>query len=282
MQTEIRVAAVQMNACLNKRENLLRAERLVHHAASEGAQLVVLPELFSAYGWLAEVRQQAEPIPGPTSTQLSAWAANHGIYLCGGSLAEQADDPTKAYNTSLLFGPQGELLAKYRKIHLFDIDLAGVCQVRESDEILPGNSPVCFDTPLGSLGLAICYDLRFPELFRQLANCGMEILLFPSAFTATTGRAHWETLLRARAIENQAFVIAANQAGTHPGGLKSFGHSCVIDPWGNVLAAAAEEEETTVFATISGDSLRQVRQQLPALKNRRRDLWSPDNSIIRQ
>ena len=269
MQSELRVAALQMNARLDKQENLARAERLVRSAAKEGAQLIVLPELFSAYGPLAEVRQQAEAIPGPTSQRLASWAAELGIYLCGGSLAEQVPAGNKAYNTSLLFNPQGELLASYRKQHLFDVNLGGAAPIRESDAMLPGEESVLVETPLGNLGIAICYDLRFPELFRELANRGLEILLFPAAFTATTGRAHWEPLLRARAIENQAYVIAANQSGGHAGGMQSYGHSCLIDPWGTLLATAGDEEEIAIFATFYGEFLAATRRQLPALANRR-------------
>lgn len=270
MQTEIRVAAIQMNAGLDKEANLAQAERLVRQAAERGAQLIVLPELFSAYGPLAKVVPLAEPIPGPTSLRLGRLAQELGIYLCGGSIAEASSVPQRAHNTALLFNPQGELVTTYRKLHLFDVNLVGECTVRESDQMLPGDGPVVVDTPLGSLGFAICYDVRFPELFRALTDLGLEILLFPSAFTATTGRAHWEPLLRARAIENQAFVIAANQVGAHPGGLVSFGHSCCIDPWGTIVAAAENEPEAVVFATFRAETLEQTRRKIPALTHRRR------------
>ena len=223
MQHLIRVAVIQMNARIDKEANLATAERLLRAAALEKPQLVVLPELFNAFGDLSAVVQQAEPIPGPTSNLLSAWAKELGVVLCAGSVCEQSSAPGRGYNTSLLFDYDGALLARYRKMHLFDVELPGQVSVCESRWMQAGEDVVMTATRLGNIGQAICYDVRFPELFRRLAQCGAEIVCVPAAFTATTGPAHWEVLLRARAIENQCYVLAANQYGAHDAKQASYG-----------------------------------------------------------
>lgn len=268
MKPTARVAAIQMNAGLDKESNLQTAERLVRDAAARGAELIVLPELFSAYGSLAEVVRQAEPIPGPSSTRLSALARELQVVLCAGSICESAAEG-KGYNTSLLFDRDGWLLATYRKMHLFDVEIPGKVRVRESESIVPGQEVVATRTELGVVAQAICYDLRFPELFRALAERGMEILCFPSAFTATTGRDHWEVLVRARAIENACYIVAANQFGSHGGSLASYGGSLIVDPWGEVLARAPLDTEAVLVADLHDERLQQVRAQLPALRHRR-------------
>jgi predicted amidohydrolase len=268
MLDEIQVAAIQMNACGTREENLETAERWIDAAAQSGAKLIVLPELFNGYGELSRVVAQAESIPGPTSAMLRQCAQRHGIWLLGGSLCERAEPAGRGYNTSLFFNPQGEIIATYRKLHLFEVEIPGFPRACEGDHMCAGETVTAFSCELGTCGVAICYDLRFPELFRQLAARDMEILLFPSAFTPFTGRAHWEILLRARAIENQCFVIAANQCGRHDAKVESYGHSLILDPWGDILASAGEEAGF-IMAKLSASRLREIRTRLPALKNRR-------------
>jgi predicted amidohydrolase len=264
MIENLRVGVVQMNAGLDKAMNVAAAERLVRSAATQGAQLVLLPELFDAYGPLAEVVLQAEAIPGPTSERFSALARELGIYLAAGSICEHAADG-KGFNTSLLFGPDGTTLAKYRKLHLFDIEIPGKVSSKESDSMLPGNEVAVAHLPWGVIGQAICYDLRFPELFRTLALQGMEVLLLASAFTATTGRDHWEVLVRARAIENQCYLLAANQYGAHGAAMRSHGESMIIDPWGRMLARAPLDAEAVLVADLSAQMLRETRARILAL-----------------
>lgn len=269
MQNTVRVAVIQLTAQLDKAANLANAQRLLRAAAREKPQLVVLPELFNAYGDLAEVARQAEPIPGPTSTLLAQLAQELGIVLCGGSLCEQNSRPGQGYNTSLLLDAQGRIIARYRKMHLFDVDLPGQVSVCESQSMCPGEDVVVTATSVGNIGQAICYDLRFPELFRQLSQRGAELICIPSAFTAATGPAHWEVLLRARAIENQCYVLAANQYGAHSAKLASYGGSLIIDPWGEVLARGALDRDEILIADLSAERLQSVRTRLPALAHRR-------------
>ncbi|MGZ8426309.1 MAG: carbon-nitrogen hydrolase family protein, partial [Candidatus Binatia bacterium] len=206
-------AAVQMLATDDKAVNLAEAEHWLRDAVRQGAQLVILPEVFIWRGNKKLESACAEPIPGPTSNRLAGLARELNIFLLGGSILEEIPGSQKAYNTSLLFDPAGNLLASYRKIHLFDVDLANGVSLRESESRAHGGDVVVAQTELGTLGLSVCYDLRFPELYRRLADQGAHVIFVPSAFTAFTGQAHWEILLRARAIENQAYVIAADQFG---------------------------------------------------------------------
>lgn len=261
-------AAVQMLATDDKAVNLAEAERWIRQAARTDARLVVLPEVFIWRGNKKFERDFAETIPGPTSAALAALARELKIYLLGGSILEAIPGSPKAFNTSLLFGPGGELRASYRKIHLFDVDLANGVSLRESDTRAHGASIVAAPTELGVMGLSVCYDLRFPELYRGLADHGTQIIFVPSAFTAFTGQAHWETLLRARAIENQAFVIAADQFGKAAKSFECHGHSMIVDPWGTVLAELADDPGV-ISAEIDTDQLAKVRAELPALKHRR-------------
>ncbi|HXG51475.1 MAG TPA: carbon-nitrogen hydrolase family protein [candidate division Zixibacteria bacterium] len=263
-----RAAAVQMLAGDDKAANLREAERWVRRAAAEGARLVALPEVFNWRGERRREREAAEPIPGPTSSAMGSLARELKIFLLAGSLLEAIPGSDKAYNSSLLFGPSGELLARYRKIHLFDVDLARGVSVRESDTRAFGETPVVARTESGVLGLTICYDLRFPELYRRLAADGAEVICVPSAFTAYTGRAHWEVLLRARAIENQVYVIAPDQFGKSPKSFETHGHSMIVDPWGRVLAELPDGPGAVV-AEIDLSLLAQIRAELPALAHRR-------------
>lgn len=260
-------AAVQMTASASKEENLAKAETFVRLAAERGAALVVLPEVFSWRGRHRKEPEQVEPIPGPTTHRLQDLATQLGVHLLAGSFFEKSHE-ARAYNTSLLISPQGDLLAQYRKIHLFDVDIPGQVSVRESDSMKPGEEVVVASTPLGTVGLSVCYDLRFPELYRGLSRKGAEIISVPSAFTFPTGAAHWEALLRARAIENQVYIIAPNQIGKNVYGFADYGNSMIIDPWGKILARAPDRE-CFITAEIDLDYLEKVRKELPCLAHQR-------------
>ena len=261
----MRAAVVQLNSTGDKARNLEAAERLVRAAAADGAELVALPEKWNLLAAGEELAAGAEPLDGPTLTAARGWARELGIGLLAGSISEQGGD--RAFNTSVLIGPEGQDLAVYRKIHMFDVDVGGVAY-RESEHEEPGVEIVT--APLGDtvLGLSVCYDLRFPELYRILAVRGARVLTVPSAFTLATGRDHWEVLLRARAIENQAFVLAPNQVGEAPPHFSSCGRSAIVDSWG-VILATAPDEECFVAAELDLSAQDRVRESLPSLANRR-------------
>jgi len=262
----VRVAAVQLNSNGDKGRNVATAERLVRAAAADGAEFVALPEKWNLLAGGEELVAGAEPLDGPSLTAARGWAREHSIHLLAGSISERGEEGEKASNTSVLIGPGGDDLAVYRKIHMFDVDAGGV-SYRESEFERPGTEPVVASLGDFDLGLTVCYDLRFPELFRILALRGAKAIAVPSAFTLATGRDHWEVLLRARAIENQLFVIAPNQWGEAPPHYSSFGRSAIVDPWGTVLATAADGEG---FAAAELDFAAQerIREQLPSLANR--------------
>jgi predicted amidohydrolase len=264
----MRAAAVQLNSTDDKARNLEAADRLTRAAAADGATLVVLPEKWSVIGSVEHLRAGAEPLDGPAVTWARAVARELGIDLVAGSIAERVPGREKLANTSVHLGPDGEIQAIYRKIHMFDVEVEGTVY-RESEGEDPGDEIVASATAGGiELGLSVCYDLRFPELYRILAVRGARVLVVPSAFTLATTREHWETLLRARAIENQAFVVAANQFGPHPPKHRSGGRSMIVDPWGLVLAQAPDRE-TYVVADLDLDHQAQIRRDLPSLANRR-------------
>jgi predicted amidohydrolase len=267
----MRAAAIQLNSTGDKARNVQTAERLVRAAAGDGAELAVLPEKWNLLGDSATQLAGAEPLDGPTISAARAWARELGIHLIAGSIAERVDGQEKAFNTSTLIGPDGELEARYRKIHMFDVDVGGVVY-RESDHDEPGDEVVsaALGAPLDgvTVGLTVCYDLRFPELYRILAVRGATVITVPSAFTLDTGKDHWEVLLRARAIENQAFVVGANQVGEAPPHYRSYGRSAIVDPWGVVLAQAPDEE-CFVAADLDLELQERVRATLPSLANRR-------------
>jgi predicted amidohydrolase len=267
MKATIRAAAVQLCAGLDKAANLNTAARLVQRAAAGSADLIVLPELFDLYGDLRLAAANAEPLDGPTATLLQQLARAANAWIVGGSFAELGTNG-KAFNTSLTIDPQGNVVGIYRKMHLFDVDLGDALRVKESDNLLPGKEIACIETSLAKIGISICYDLRFPEIYREQSRRGAELLCVPAAFTQKTGRDHWHLLSRARAVENQCYVIAANQVGEHAPGSVSFGHSLIIDPWGNVLAEASGSESDVIFAELSAEVLRSIRQKLPALRHR--------------
>jgi predicted amidohydrolase len=267
----MRAAVIQLNSTGDKARNIEAAERLVRAAAAGGAQLAVLPEKWNLLGDATVIREGAEPLDGPTISAARGWARELGIHLVAGSIAERVEGHEKAFNTSSLIGPDGELEASYRKIHMFDVDIGGVAY-RESDQEAPGEEAVtaALSGALDGvgLGLTVCYDLRFPELYRILAVRGARLFTVPSAFTLDTGKDHWDVLLRARAIENQAFVVAANQIGEAPPHYRSYGRSAIVDPWGVVLAQAPDEE-CFVVADLDFELQDRVRATLPSLANRR-------------
>ncbi len=262
----MRVAAVQLNSNGDKERNLASAERLVRAAASDGAEFVALPEKWNLLAGGAELVAGAEPLEGPSLSAARGWARDLGVHLLAGSISERGEGE-RVSNTSVLIGPAGDDLAVYRKIHMFDVDAGGV-SYRESEHEQPGSEPVV--APLGelTLGMTVCYDLRFPELFRILALRGARLVAVPSAFTLATGRDHWEVLLRARAIEDQVFVVAPNQVGEAPPHFSSYGRSVIIDPWGVVLATAPDGEGF-VAADLDLAEQDRVRASLPSLANRR-------------
>jgi predicted amidohydrolase len=265
----MRAAAVQLDSTADRDRNLAQAEALVRAAADDGATLIALPERFDVRGEPADYERAAEPLDTGAAT---AWAARVArelrVDLIAGSTSERRPGHEKLSNTSLHFGPDGELKAVYRKVHLFDVQVGDV-EYRESDSDEPGDEIVTTEAQDGTtIGLSVCYDVRFPELYRILALGGATVLSVPANFTRTTGAAHWELLLRARAVENQAFVLAPAQSGEYPPGQPAYGNSMIVDPWGEILARAPDEGETFVAADLDFDRLAEVRAKLPSLQNR--------------
>jgi len=251
--------------------NLLEAERLIQEAVSQKARLVVLPENFALIGNSEEDKVEAREAEGSGTIQafLAEQASRHGIWLVGGTIPLVAKDDNKIRAACLVFDDQGKRVARYDKIHLFDVQLVDSDeQYTESETIEPGNEVVVLDTPFGRMGIAVCYDLRFPELFREQLEDGMEILVLPSAFTAITGRAHWEVLVRARAIENLCYVIAPDQGGYHLNGRETYGHSMIVDPWGTVLNSLSRGPGV-VCADIELGRLQSARRNFPSIEHRR-------------
>jgi predicted amidohydrolase len=261
-------SVVQMTSTSDVAANLEQACALVERAASHGARLVATPENTNFLGPAADKVACAEALDGPTCTRFAGLAAQYRLHLLLGSFNERSELPGKCRNTSVLFGPDGSILAVYRKIHLFDIELSETVAYRESETIEPGDRPVVAATELGTVGLSICYDLRFGNLYRRLVREGAEILLVPSAFTLTTGRDHWEPLLRARAIECQSYVLAPAQSGKHddPGLRESFGHAMIVDPWGLVVAMAADGPGIAL-AEIDTSRVATIRRAIPVRRH---------------
>jgi predicted amidohydrolase len=265
------VALVQLDATGEVDANITRATALADEAAVAGARLVVLPEYLQYRGDDDGFRASARPIPGPFTDAFADVAARRGVWILAGSLAESGGDAARPCNTSVLLAPDGSIVATYRKIHLFDVDVDDGPVDRESARVSAGNAPVVVDVDGVKVGLSICYDLRFPELYRTLALAGAEVLTVPANFTERTGRDHWEVLLRARAIENGAWVLAAGQSGGPPG-QPAFGRSMVVDPWGTVVAQASDGVGI-VHAVVDTDRVASVRRQIPSLANRRPDAY---------
>jgi predicted amidohydrolase len=271
---QLRVGAVQLCSTHDQPANLARCRELTAQAASEGAQLVVLPECFSFLGrsereklGLAEAFD-ASGAPGAVLATLRELAVKHAVWIVGGGTPERVPGDTRhAYNTAIVVDPRGALVARYRKIHLFDVDIPGGAVLRESDSTARGQEPLVVDIAGAPVGVTICYDVRFPELYRRLVkDMGAEVLLVPAAFTAHTGAAHWHLLLRARAIEDQAWVVAAAQWGRHNEKRETYGHSLIVDPWGTVVAERAEGDGVVV-AEIDGAAVAKRRTQMPCLSH---------------
>ncbi|MEG6521495.1 carbon-nitrogen hydrolase family protein [Desulfotomaculum sp. 1211_IL3151] len=270
--TEIfRLGLCQIKVDTIKEKNLMLAQKAVKEAALQGCQIVALPEMFNCPYGNDFFPSYAEQFPGGATIQtLSSLAKEHNIYLVGGSIPER--DAGNLYNTCFVFDPKGNLLARHRKIHLFDINIPGGVTFKESDTLSPGDSITVFDTPFCRAGVAICYDIRFPELARLMALKGAQLLLLPAAFNMTTGPAHWELTLRARALDNQIYVAAISPARDESAGYVAFGHSLVTTPWGEILVQTAEKT-ALLTADIDLSYLNQIRQQLPLLKHRREQVY---------
>ncbi|RQZ66641.1 carbon-nitrogen hydrolase family protein [Burkholderia sp. Bp9004] len=264
--TPFRVAALQMVSTPDVARNLAEAGRLIAEAAGDGAQLVLLPEYFCFMGHRdTDKLALAEPYrDGPIQRFLAEAAHRHGIWVIGGTLPLKAPEPDRVLNTTLVFDPSGNEAARYDKIHLFNFE-KGDESFDEARTIRAGDTVVTFDAPFGRVGLSVCYDLRFPELYRRMGDCAL--IVVPSAFTYTTGRAHWEMLLRARAVENQCYVLAAAQGGKHENGRRTWGHSMLIDPWGEIVAVR-DEGASVVTGTLDPQRIADVRQSLPAWRHR--------------
>jgi deaminated glutathione amidase len=271
MPDRIRVACVQMTSRTDKAANLETAERLVAQAAATGADVVVLPEKWNGIGDSAYYHESAEPLDGESVAAMSGWARTHGITLVGGSIVELREGRDKRSNTSLVFDSDGEIAATYRKIHLFDVEVGGVVY-RESESEEPGDQAVVIDAEDWKLGLSVCYDVRFPELYRILALEGAQLVTVPAHFTTPTGKDHWHVLLRARAIENQLYVAAAAQVGETLPGKPAYGRSLIVDPWG-IMLAQAPDEETVISAELDRAHLEDIRAKLPSLANRQANAY---------
>ena len=269
----MRAGAVQLNSTDDLDQNLATADRLVREVAAKGAELVVLPEKWSVLGTGEQMGAGAQQLDGACIGWARSVASELGIDLLAGSIVERVPGQTKSANTSVHVGPDGNIRSVYRKIHMFDVEVDGVLYAESRDEA-PGSEVVVSELAGGELmGMSICYDVRFPELYRILTVRGAQVIAVPSAFTLATTRDHWEVLLRARAIENQCFVVAANQIGANPAGGRSGGRSVIVDPWGLVLATAPDEE-TAIVADLDLDNQRAIRSRLPVLEHRRSDAYA--------
>ncbi|XP_007427519.1 omega-amidase NIT2 isoform X1 [Python bivittatus] len=277
VMANFRLALIQLHVSTVKTDNLNRACRLVRTAAGQGAKLVVLPECFNCPYGTKYFPEYAEKIPGDSTQKLSEIAKECGIYLIGGSIPEE--DAGKLYNTCTAFGPDGTMLAKYRKIHLFDINVPGKIRFQESETLSAGDRFSVFDTPYCKIGIGICYDIRFPELAQIYTQKGCKLLVYPGAFNLTTGPAHWELLQRGRAVDNQAYVATASPARDETGSYVAWGHSTVVNPWGEVIAKAGTEE-TVVYAEIDLKKAEEIRKQIPILSQKRPDLYVVEAKIV--
>jgi predicted amidohydrolase len=266
--TGLNVAIIQMNSRDDKRANIATALDLIDRAAATGARLVALPEVWPYLGPDDVVRDQAETIPGPITDVLAQRARRHGIYIHGGSIYESRPGDPGMYNTTFVLDPMGEIIARYSKIHMYDVVLDGVAEYQESATVTPGDEIAITEIDGIQVGLTICYDLRFPELFRILALKGAQAIMLPAAFTLMTGKDHWEPLIRARAIENELYMIAPAQWGTHPPGKWCYGRSMIVDPWGTVVTTASDGV-AIANAIVEPARVEAVRRQIPSLTNRR-------------
>lgn len=270
------IALIQMRIKSSKSDNLQHAADLIEDAVKRGSSLIALPECFNSPYGTQYFAEYAENIPGETSDFLSGLAKRHGVFLIGGSIPER--DAAKLYNTCMVFGPDGTLLAKHRKLHLFDIDVPGRITFKESSVLSAGNTFTMFETPMCKVGIGICYDMRFAELAQVYAQSGCKLLVYPGAFNMTTGPAHWELLQRARAVDNQIYVAAVSVARDESAKYIAWGHSAVASPWGDVCCKL-DEKEGILYADIDLDHLENVRQQIPLTAQRRHDLYKVESLI---
>ncbi len=276
MKTRYLVAACQMDSQNNKQANLRIAGEMIAENAAKGAEIIAFPETVNFMG--KGYRHQAEPVPGPTTDFFCEQAAKHKVWIVSGSFPEEQENG-KPYNTLILADPEGNIRCRYRKLHMFDVEVENTPSYKESDHNTAGNEIVLVDTELGRLGFAICYDLRFGEMFRIMALQGAQVIFLPASFTMNTGKDHWETLLRARAIENGVYIVAPNQMGKKTNML-AYGKSMIIDPWGDVIARASDKTGS-ILAEIDLDYLERVRRQIPSLENRRRDMYEVMGEKVR-
>ena len=265
------IGVIQVDTQDDKEKNIAALSRYIDEAAAYGAKMVAMPENVHYIGSKEGTFANAEPIPGPMSEFFSAKAKEHGIWLHCGSIGERISDEQKLYNTSLLMNPKGEIVGRYEKIHLYDVDIKNGPSTRESDTKKNGKNIVVCDTDFGKIGLSICYDMRFPELYRIMAIRGAKIMFVPANYTMFTGKDHWEVILRTRAIENQCYIVAPAQIGKKPA-FQSYGRSMVVNPWGTVLCTA-QDGEGVVYAEIDTEYVDAVRSQLPSLPNRRPEAY---------
>ena len=265
-------AAIQMDSQEDKKENLKAAAALIDEAAARNAKLIALPEMWNYFGREKGEFENAEPIGGETTLFLQARAKRHGVWLHGGSICECAEGKERVYNTSLLISPKGDIAAVYRKMHLFDVEVASGPSYKESNAVIPGSDIAVAETELGCMGLSICYDIRFPELYRIVTLQGAQVIFAPAGFTLFTGRDHWEPILRTRAIECGTYVIAPNQIGKKTT-FQTQGKTMIVDPWGNVIAKASDYPGV-ITAEIDLNYIATVRAQVPSLANRRTDIYT--------
>jgi predicted amidohydrolase len=269
----VNVAAIQLSSGADPQDNVDAAVRLIDEAVERGATYIQLPEYFNYLGPAKGFGEVAETIPGPTTDLMAGVARSRGVTLHLGSLLERSPDGDKSFNTSVVIDATGSIVATYRKVHLFDVDVPGAIVHRESDAIAAGGELVVAQLPMFRLGLSVCFDVRFPELYRALVANGAQVLAIPAAFNASTGRAHWNVLVRSRAIENHSYVVAAAQVGTTAEGIATFGHSLIVDPWGGVLAEARSKGPQVIVATIDIDEVARRRAQIAVVKFRRPDVY---------
>jgi len=276
----VTVAAVQLTSGVDSVHNVEHAIALVNEAADRGASYIQVPEHFNYLGPSKGFSDVAEPIPGPTTERMADVASARRVTLHLGSLLETSPTEGKFYNTSVVINDTGHIVATYRKIHLFDVDVPGAIVQRESDVIAPGRELVMVNVADVRLGLSVCFDIRFPEMYRELARSGADVLAIPAAFNAVTGQAHWEILIRSRAIENHAFVVAAAQVGTTDQGIATFGHSLIVDPWGEILAESTSRGPDVITAVLDLHEVTKRRQQIAVMDYRRPDLYNEAVHIV--
>lgn len=267
---KVKIALIQMKVSLNKEANIHKAEKMISKAASDGAQIIVLPEMFSTPYDNSYFPEFAEVCPGFTTDRLSNMAREHSVYLIGGSIPEKENE--KIFNTSFIFDKNGNIIGRHRKMHLFDIDIENGIRFMESDTLSPGNSVTVCDTEYGKIGIAICFDMRFPELMRLMAVEGAKMVFIPAAFNTTTGPAHWHITTRMRAIDNQIFFSVASPARDVNASYVAYGHSMVCDPWGNIVAEL-DENEGILITELDLTEVDKYREQLPLVKSRRLDVY---------